>query len=95
MKVRKTKELIKTLSSKGFECNPKTKHHQSYVLVIEGKKQHIKTYFSHGIKEYGNSLMVKVKKQLKFQETSLAEDFFDCPMTEEEYINMLKRQGDI
>jgi folate-dependent tRNA-U54 methylase TrmFO/GidA len=37
--------------------------------------------------------MSKIKKQLKFIETDKAEDFFDCPMSEEQYIEMLKELG--
>ncbi len=39
--------------------------------------------------------MGQIKKQLKFKETSKAEDFFDCPLTAEAYVEMLKENGDL
>jgi len=64
-------------------------------LLLTGKKQHVNTYFSHGKKEYDSSLMGKVKKQLKFQDSSKAENFFDCPMMGDEYIKMLNDLGEL
>jgi hypothetical protein len=95
MKPRKTKDIQRVLERKGFILEPAKDHHQFYFLVIGGKKQVIKTYFSHGLKEYSKSLMSLIKKQLKFKETEKAEDFFDCPMSGEQYVEMLIEQGDI
>ncbi|KAF0153565.1 MAG: hypothetical protein FD143_97 [Ignavibacteria bacterium] len=78
---------------KGFSSNPEKDHHKCLVLVVDGKKQNINTYFSHGTPEYGAALMSKIKSQLKFDDTKLAEDFFDCPMSKEEYIAMLRKKG--
>jgi len=93
MKARKTKELQRVLQAKGFELNPDKAHHQYYFLVVEGKKTAIKTYFSHNGADYGVNLMQQVKKQLKFQDTKKAEDFFDCPMSAEQYVAMLRELG--
>lgn len=95
MKVRKVKELHKTLIKKGFEVIPEKKHHNYLVLIVDGKKQNIHTYFSHSIKEYGNTLMTQVKKQLKFNDNQKAEDFFDCPMSYDDYVIMLRENGHI
>ena len=95
MKPRKSKDLYSTLVKKGFTVNPEKDHHKYLVLVVDGKKQHIYTYFSHGIPEYGPNLMSKLKRQLKFEDTKLAEDFFDCPMSKEQYIDMLRKNGNI
>jgi hypothetical protein len=40
-------------------------------------------------------MMIKIKKQLKFEDTNKAEDFFDCPMSKEQYVKMLTRSGNI
>jgi hypothetical protein len=93
MKVRKAKDLQKVLSKKGFVYYPKKDHHQFYYLEIDGVKQNVYTYFSYGLNEYGSSLMAKLKKQLKFTETDKAEDFFDCLMSKEQYIEMLTDKG--
>ena len=95
MKSRKANDLKKTLLKKGFEVNPKQQHHESYYLMIDGKKSHIHTYFSHSLSDYNPSLMGKIKKQLKFIESNLAEKFFDCPMSKEEYLKMLRDNGEV
>ncbi len=95
MKVRKSKEIQSVLSKKGFQVVKGKNHHEFYYLFIDGKKQSIYTYFSHGLKEYDKNLMGEVKKQLKFKETNKAEDFFDCPMSGQQYIEMLKENNDL
>lgn len=95
MKVRKVKDMIKVLKKKGFELHPEKDHHNFYFLMVDGKKSSIYTYFSHGTSEYGSSLMLMIKRQLCFQSSKTAEDFFDCPLTEEKYKEILKEQGDI
>lgn len=95
MKIRKVKDLVKVLKKKGFELHPEKNDHNFYFLIVDGKKTSINTFFSHGKSEYGDSLMLKIKTQLRFQNTKTAEDFFDCPLTKEKYIELLKTQGDI
>lgn len=95
MKIRKVKDMQQVMQQKGFVLHPEKDHHQFYILHIDGVKQAVKTYFSHGKREYGNSLMSQVKKQLKFKETAKHEDFFDCPMSGEQYVEMLRQNGDI
>lgn len=90
MRIRKTKELTKVLKQKGFKINPKKDHHIFYYLYVDGKKHSIHNYFSHGKKEYNSSLMGKIKTQLKFNDTNIAEKFFDCPFSKDDYIKMLK-----
>ncbi len=89
MKPRKTKDIQKVLLKKGFKIYPQKEHHQFYYLTIDDIKYPIYTYFSHGKKEYSKSLMGEIKKQLKFASADEAEDFFDYPMSAEQYIEML------
>ena len=95
MKPRKTKELYNTLLRKGFYEDSNKKKHKFLILRVDGKKANVNTFFSHGVKEYGSNLMSKIKNQLKFDNSDQAEDFFDCPMSGEEYIKMLKENGTI
>ena len=95
MRARKTKDLKKALKKKGFVVDPEKDHHEYYVLTIDGVKQNIYTYFSHGKQEYSKSLMGQLKKQLKFQDTKDAEKFFDCPLTKEDYVELLRNSGSI
>lgn len=93
MKPRKTKELYSTLLKKGFYEDSNRTSHKFLILMVDGKKANVKTFFSHGNKEYSPNLMSKMKIQLKFDTSSQAEDFFDCPMSKEKYIEMLKNKG--
>ena len=95
MKVRKVKNLEKTLKKKGFVLDPQIDHHRFYYLYIEGKKYPIYTYLSHSIIEYGKELMGEIKKQLKFDSSSNLDRFFDSPMSKEKYIEMLRNQNHI
>ena len=89
MKPRKTKDIQKVLLKKGFKIYPQKDHHQFYYLTIDDVKYPVYTYFSHGKKEYDKKLMGEIKKQLKFASANEAEDFFDCPMSGQQYVDML------
>ncbi len=95
MKVRKTKEIKTALQKKGFVLEPSKNHHEFYYLKVDGKKHAIYTYLSHGLKEYSSPLMAQIKKQLRFSDAQKADDFFDCPLSASEYVQMLKDSGDI
>jgi hypothetical protein len=47
------------------------------------------TFISHGLGEYGNDLLSKVKKQLGFSNNQQFEDFLNCPVSYQEYLQML------
>ena len=95
MKPRKTKYLKKVLLKKSFAVFPEKKHHQFYYLVVNGVKQSIYTYFSHGKSEYSGFLMGQIKKQLKFPTSNQAEKYFDCPMSGDEYVELMRELGEI
>jgi len=95
MKPRKTKYLKKVLSKKSFAIYPAKNHHEFYFLVVDGIKQHIYTYFSHGKKEYDKKLMGEVKKQLKFPTSQQAESYFDCPMSGSAYVELMRKIGEL
>ena len=95
MKPRKTKDIQKVLLKKGFKIYPQKDHHEFYYLTINEIKYPVYTYFSHGMKEYSKGLMGEIKKQLKFKSSDKAEDFFDCPMSGEQYIEMLVENNTI
>ncbi len=92
MRPRKPLDIEKALLKKGF-VKESNSHHNYYYLTIDGKKSDLYTYLSHGknAKDYGVNLMNKVKKQLRFEDSNMAENFLDCPMSEEQYLDMLKK----
>ena len=99
MKPRPVKDIEKSLLKKGFQklSSKQKSHHSFYYFIHNGKKTNINTYLSHGAKskEYSSSLMNKIQHQLKFEDSKLAESFLDCPFKEEQYIEMLRKSGDL
>ncbi len=87
MKPRKTTDIISVLKRKGFQQT--ASHHRYLHLFVEDATTEIYTFVSHGIEEYGNDLLSKMKKQLGFSDNKEFEKFLDCPMTFEEYVSML------
>jgi hypothetical protein len=99
MKVRSVKDIEKSLLKKGFEktSSKEKSHHTFYYFIYNGKRSDVYTYLSHGSKstEYGPSLMNKIRHQLKFEDAKTAERFLDCPLTQEQYIEILKKIGEL
>ncbi len=93
MKPRKSKELASMLAQKGFR--QRESHHHLFVLHVDGKATGIRTFVSHGVKEYGDMLLAKMKQQMHFQSTKQMDDFFDCSMQEADYIRLLSDTGKI
>lgn len=91
---RKTKDIIKAISKKGFAF-VKSTHHEIYYFFYKGVKQDISTYFSHSKSDYDVELQSQIKKQLLFKNTKDFDNFLDCPFTEQNYIDMLLELGEI
>lgn len=95
MRPRKSKDVEAALLKKGFRLEKGKQHHRYYVLYVDGKMTTIRTYISHGSPEYGKALMSAIKKQMKFSDNSQVEKFFDCPMSAEDYAEMLKKKNEL
>lgn len=95
MKPRKPKDLKKILTKKGFVKSSDKDDHNFYYLYVDGKKEVIHTMVSHGTKEYSKFLMGKIKNQMRFNTAQNCDDYFDCTMNGEEYVQMLRENGEI
>ncbi len=99
MKARSAKDIEKTLLRKGFQkiSSKQKSHHSFYYFVNNGKRTSIYTYLSHGARsdDYGSGLMNKIKHQLKFEDSKIAELFLDCPFKQEQYVEMLEKAGEL
>lgn len=87
-------KIQSALMSKGFELDESGDH--KYLHHIHaGKKTGVKTKLSRGkqYKRLDASLLSKIKKQLKLDTSSELRDFIDCPMTKDEYLNILRGKG--
>ncbi len=91
--VFKPRDIEKALLAKGFKVEQT--HHEYFWFYYNGKRTHIKTRISHGKKEYGPNLISAIKKQLKLQSKQQIEDLLNCPMSEEDYIELLRSNGEV
>jgi predicted RNA binding protein YcfA (HicA-like mRNA interferase family) len=89
-------KIIKSLLKKGFEETSST-HHRMFFHKHQGKETGAKTFISHtpGLKAYNDSLLAKMKGQLKLNSKSELADLLNCPMSGEDYISKLKENGTI
>lgn len=81
------------LPSKGFV--EENTHHKYFYHEYQCRRTGIFTYTSHGsqYKTYGDSLLKQMKKQLKLDTTKQVVDLFQCPLTKDEYNQLLKNKG--
>ena len=92
MSPKKTVQIASALQSKGFR--PSNRHHTYYILYVNGRKTSVRTKVSHGIREYGKSLLGQMSKQLGVSRRQL-DRLIECPMSEEEYVSLLIRNNRI
>jgi hypothetical protein len=59
---------------------------------LAGEPVDIKTYISHGVKDYGNQLLSDMARQVRLTKQELLE-LIDEKMTREEYEGILKVKG--
>jgi hypothetical protein len=91
------REAIRSaLEKKGFEHDTggKSRDHDVYFFVHAGKRQPIGTKLSRGTgyKTIGDPLLSQIRRQLKLSSQQFG-DFVDCPLTAEQYAEILINQG--
>ena len=91
MTARHSKLIERALEKNGFLENP-THHKQYTYYTLSGVKSKVKTFISHGTKDYGDYLLSKIAKQLKLTKKELLR-FIDGEMNREDYEKILKDQG--
>ncbi len=87
---RKTKDLIRALTSKGFEMVQT--HHKMFWLYYGGKKTSIRTRISHSASEYSANRLRMMAKQLYLSRDEF-DDYMDCPLSEGDYVDLLIAKG--
>lgn len=80
-----------SLKRKGFST--RQNDHTFYHLIVDGKDAGIFTKISHGEREIGTALAKRMQLQMKLQTTSQFRDFVDCPMSHEDYLELLRAAG--
>lgn len=87
------RQIEASLSQKGFvEDN---QHHRYFYHEFRGKRTGAYTYTSHGskFKTYGVELLKMMKSQLRLDTIGQAADLFKCPMSEQQYLAILRQKG--
>lgn len=89
---RKTLSVIENLQRKGFR---KRQGGDKYFhLYVDGKKTAVFTFVSHGEREIHDGLLAQMAKQTKLVKKEFI-DLVDCPLTEEEYLKLLRERGHV
>lgn len=88
------KDLEANLPKKGF-AKDEQGHHVYFIHLYGGKKTGIYTKISHTkkIREISNDLLTAVRKQLRLDRNDQVRDLAECPMTEAEYVSLLRQKG--
>ena len=87
----KSKQVEKALEKKGF-IKVVTHHKRFYFNNNEGKRTEVRTYISHGKKEINDYLIESMSKQTKLSKEQFI-NLINCPLSKDEYIEILKAQG--
>lgn len=87
----KLRVIENSLKGKGFRLIQGGSH-KKLTLFVDGKKTRVFTFLSHGAKNYDNKLLSKMKGHLHLGKEELC-DLIECPISGEEYMNMLVDRG--
>lgn len=91
MTTYKSRKVEQSLEKKGF-IKEDTHHKYFYFYTNDGKRTKVRTYISHGHKDIDDYLIGKMAQQTRLTKEQFMK-LIDCPLSKEEYINILKRQG--
>ncbi len=88
------RDVESSLPKKGFERDA-SRDHIYFNHRYQGKYTGISTYVSHGAKSIGDPLIQQMKKQLHLNNSHQVVDLVNCPISSEEYIQILKTKGQL
>jgi len=88
--VLKTREIIASLTSKGFVRS--NTDHAFLILYVGEKKTSIRTKVSFGQREIGDDLIAKMSRQTKLKKKLFLE-LIDCQLTADGYLEELRKSG--
>ena len=91
MTSRPSKKIKRSLNSIGFS-EEKTHHKRFRYTSISGDPTPAKTFLSHGSKDYGDDLLLKMAHQLYLTKRELLR-LIDGEMSREEYESILEKKG--
>ena len=85
------RKVTASLQRKGFLR--RQNDHTFFHLIVDGKDAGIFTKISQGEREIGTPLAKKMQHQMQLPSSSDFRDFVDCPMSADEYLDLLRRNG--
>ena len=89
----KPKKAKKVLADKGFR-EEKDRDHSYWFFYFEGRKTNCYTYFSHGSNnEIDNSLLKRMKRELQLDYDNQVKNLLECPLTEQDLVEILSDKG--
>ncbi len=88
------KNLEKNLPKKGFEKKLDGDHIR-FLFVFENKYTAIRTKVSHTqkMKDISGGLLTEIRKQLSLDSNKEVLDLCNCPMSEQDYIDVLRKKN--
>lgn len=84
--VFKSREIDRALLAKGFRKTERD--HHRYFLYVDGRKTRVHTKLSHGVREYGDSLLGPMGRQLHLTRSEL-DELIRCPLDRKAYVALL------
>lgn len=93
MKISEFRNDVLGKIKKEFRVEERTGSHTYYELWYKGKKV-AQTHHSHGNsgKDISDDILQKVKRQLNLNNIVQLHDLKNCPMSAEDYLNLLKKK---
>jgi hypothetical protein len=79
---------------KNFRVEKSNKHHIYYEVYFENKMI-LKIYYSHGSggNDISDNILSKIKKELFLDNSQQLRDLINCPMSSDDYFNLLKEKN--
>ncbi len=87
------RKIKSSLLKKGFV--QQQGDHEYFYHEVNGKRTGPYTYLSHGSKPktYGDTLLKRMKLQLRLDSMQQVKDLLECPMSVEDYKSILKTKN--
>lgn len=85
------RDIQSALLRKGFRQDD-THHRLFWLYYVRGGRTPTRTRLSHGIREYGDSLLGAMAKELHLRRSELNQ-LIECPMDHDAYVTILVGRG--
>lgn len=87
------RDVESSLPKKGFERDDS--HHIYFKHRYQGKYTGAYTYVSHGMKSIGDSIIKQMKNQLRLDSSRQVLDLVNCPISSDDYNQILRTKGQL